>query len=72
LDPVKVSVKAGPPAVAELKSSEASPGTGLPTVNIWPSDVPPPSGGLKIVTVAVRTVAKSAAGISAVSDELLT
>src|SRR5205823_212291 len=66
--PVTVSVKAGPPAVAEVGVSPVDVGTGLlgaAIVNVCGLDVPPPGAGLEIVTVADPAAAMSAAEMAA-------
>ena len=66
--PVRVNVKAAPPAAAEAGAIEVS--VGPETVLIVKDrvpDVPPPGAGLVTVTVAVPAVAMSAAVIAAVS-----
>src|SRR2546426_952605 len=68
--PVTVSVKPGPPAVAEVGVNPVEVGTGLLAaviVNVCGLDVPPPGAGLKIVTCAVPAAAISAAEIAAES-----
>jgi len=70
-DPLTVSVKPGPPAVALLGEIELIAGTGLLTVNILGADVPPPGPGFVTVTWIVPAVAMSAAEIAAVSWVLL-
>ena len=70
-DPLTVSVKAGPSAVALLGEIELIAGTGLLTVNVFAFDVPPPGPGFVTVTLIVPAVAMSAAEIAAVSWALL-
>src|ERR1700730_4570472 len=70
-EPLTVSVKAGPPAVALLGEIELIAGTGLLMVNVLGADVPPPGPGFVTVTLIVRAVAMSAAEIAAVSWWLL-
>jgi len=71
--PVRVNVKAAPPAVAEVGAVEVSvgPETALIVKDRLP-DVPPPGAGLVTVTVAVPAVAISAAVIAAVNFVALT
>ena len=71
--PVRVNVKAAPPAVAEVGAIEVSvgPETAL-IVKDRVADVPPPGAGFVTVTVAVPAVAISAAVIAAVSCVALT
>src|SRR5207249_4118769 len=71
--PVTVRVKAAPPAVALAGASPLTTGTGLAAiVNVWALEVPPPGSGVKTVTEAVPTAARSAAGMAAVSCVPLT
>ena len=64
--PVRVNVKAAPPAVAEVGAAEASVGAEAALiVNDRLPDVPPPGAGFVTVTVAVAAVAISAAVIAA-------
>jgi hypothetical protein len=70
-DPVTVSVKAGPSAVALLGEIELITGAGLLMVNVFAFDVPPPGPGFVTVTLIVPAVAMSAAEIAAVSWALL-
>jgi hypothetical protein len=70
-DPLTVSVKAGPPALALLGEIELIAGTGLLTVNVFAADVPPPGPGFVTVTMILPAVAISAAEIAAVSWWLL-
>jgi hypothetical protein len=75
LVPFTVSVKADPPAVAELGLRLVVVGRGLSgtlIVKVWALEVPPPGVGLKTVTLAVPAVAMSAAAIEAVSWVALT
>ncbi len=65
--PLTVSVKAGPPAVAEEGLRLVVVGTGLLIVKVRAPEVPPPGVGLNTVTEAVPAVAMSAAVIAAVS-----
>src|SRR5205823_1929975 len=68
--PVTLSVKPGPPAVAEVGVNPVDVGTGLLAAviaNVCGLDVPPPGAGLKIVTCAVPAAAMPAAAIAAVS-----
>ena len=70
LVPLTVSVKAGPPAVADEGLRLVVVGTGLSgtlIVKVWALEVPPPGVGLKTVTLAVPAVAMSAARIEAVT-----
>ena len=65
--PVRVKVKAAPPAVAEVGAAEISVGAEAALiVNDTEADVPP-GAGFVTVTVAVPAVAISAAVIAAVS-----
>ena len=61
-DPVIVSVKAGPPAVALGGMNEVIVGTGLLTVKGCAEDVPPPGAGFVTVTLTAPPVARSAVG----------
>ena len=70
-DPLTVSVKDAPPAVAPLGEIELIAGNGLLTVNVFADDVPPPGPGFVTVTLIVAPVAMSVAGIEAVSVALL-
>ena len=71
--PVRVNVKAAPPAVAEVGAIKVSVGPGAALiVKDTVADVPPPGAGLVTVTVAVPAVAISAAEIAAVSCVALT
>src|ERR1700688_135833 len=63
--PVTVSVKLALPATFELGLNNVILGGGTLIANGKPFDVPPPGAGLAMVTVAVPTVAMSAAEISA-------
>ena len=66
-DPLTVSVKPGPPAVALLGEIELIAGTGLLTVNVIAFDVPPPGGAFTTVTEAVPAVLMSNEGTTAVT-----
>ena len=66
-EPLTVSVKAAPPAVAFDGESEVIDGAGLLMVKVDPLDAPPPGDGLKTITVAVPGIAMSLAVIEAVS-----
>ena len=71
--PVRVNVKAAPPAVAEVGVIEVSVGPAAALiVKDTVADVPPPGAGLVTVTVAVPAVAISAVEIAAVSCVALT
>ena len=71
--PVRVNVKAAPPAMAELGAIEVSVGAEAALiVNDRLPDVPPPGAGFVTVTVAVPAVAISAAVIAAVNCVALT
>jgi hypothetical protein len=75
LVPLTVSVKAEPPAVAELGLRLVVVGTGLSgtlIVKLCALEVPPPGVGLKTVTLAVPAEAMSEARIEAVSWVALT
>jgi hypothetical protein len=48
--PFTVNVKAGPPDVAELGTSEVIAGIGVEAVNVRAFEVPPPGAGLNTVT----------------------
>ncbi len=75
LVPVTVSVKADPPAVAEVGLILERVGTGLLAtciVKVKAPEVPPPGAGLKTVTLAVPVVPMSDAVIAAVSCVALT
>jgi transcription initiation factor TFIIIB Brf1 subunit/transcription initiation factor TFIIB len=63
--PVTASVNAAPPAPAELGFSELAVGDGLLIVNVSGLEVPPPGAGVVTVTMAVPTVAMSAAVMAA-------
>src|SRR5262249_58418494 len=68
--PPTVSVNAGPPAAALFGVRLVSVGTGFGAaviVNVSGPDVPPPGAGFTTVTVAVPAVARSPAGILALS-----
>ena len=66
LEPLIVSVKAGPPAVAEAGSNVLITGVGLSTWNVVLA-LPPPGAGFTTVTVLEPAVAMAAAGIDAVT-----
>jgi hypothetical protein len=66
-DPLTVSVKLGPNAIARDGEILDMDGTGLRTARVRAADVPPPGEGLKIVTDRLVPVATSDAGICAVS-----
>jgi hypothetical protein len=75
LVPLTMSVKAAPPAVAEVGLRFVVVGTGLSgilIVKVWGLDVPPPGAGLNTVTGAVPAVAMSEARIEAVTWVALT
>src|SRR5206468_2222014 len=67
--PFTVSVKAAPPAVAEVGLMVVIAGTGFAAViaNVTEFEIPPPGDGLKTVTAALPGPAMSPAGIEAVS-----
>ena len=66
--PVRVNVKAAPPAAAEVGAREVRVGAEAALiVNDRLPDVPPPGAGLVTITVAVPAVAISAAVIAAVN-----
>src|SRR5436190_729250 len=67
LVPVTVSVKAAFPAAALAGDRVESVGDGLLTLNVWAAEVPPPGAGVTTVTCGVPAVARSEAGIAAVS-----
>ncbi len=71
-EPLTVSVKAGPPAVALLGEIELIAGTGLLMVNVIAFDVPPPGATFTTVTEAVPAVLMSNEGTAAVTLVLLT
>ena len=71
-EPLMVSVKAAPPAVALTGANDVIVGTGLLTVKFVAVDVPPPGTGLVTVTPKVPAVAMSAAVIAAVTWVALT
>ena len=71
-DPLTVSVKPGPSAVALLGEIELIAGTGLLTVNGFAFDVPPPGEAFTTLTKAVPAVSISDSGTEAVSRVLLT
>jgi hypothetical protein len=66
-EPLAVSVKAGPPAVAELGEIVASDGAEAVTVSVSAVDVPPPGAGVETVIDSVPAAAMSDAGIAAVN-----
>lgn len=66
-EPLMVSVKAAPPAVALAGANDVIVGTGLLTVKFVAVDVPPPGAGLVTVTPKVPAVVISAAVIAAVT-----
>jgi len=71
--PVRVNVKAAPPAVAEVGEIKVSVGPAAALiVKDTVADVPPPGAGFVTVTFAVPAVAISAAEIAAVSCVALT
>src|ERR1700745_1001443 len=71
--PVRVNVKAAPPAVAEAGAREVRVGAEAALIeNDRLPDEPPPGAGLVTVTVAVPAVAISAAVIAAVNFVVLT
>ena len=71
--PVRVNVKAAPPAVAEVGAREVRAGAEAALiVNDRLPDVPPPGAGLVTATVAAPAVAISAAVIAAVNFVALT
>ena len=71
--PVRVKVKAAPPAVAEVGAIEVSVGAAAALiVKDRIADVPPPGAGFVTVTVAEPAVAISAAVIAAVNCVALT
>src|SRR5207253_2979984 len=68
--PFTVNVNAAPPAVADVGLRLVVVGTGfagVEIVNVWAFEVPPPGAGLNTVTDAVPAVARSVAGMDAVS-----
>src|SRR6267378_4608570 len=67
LVPVTVSVKAALPADVLVGDSVESVGDGLVTLNVCAAEVPPPGAGVTTVTDAIAAVARSEAGIAAVS-----
>jgi hypothetical protein len=68
LEPVTVSVKAGPNAMVLVgESGGVMTGAGLSMVNVCALEVPPPGVGLKTVTEAVPPFAMSEAGTVACS-----
>src|SRR6266850_1621815 len=72
LVPVSVSVKAALPADVPVGDSVESVGEGLVMLNVCAAEVPPPGAGVTTVTDAVAAVARSAAGMAAVSCVALT
>src|SRR6267378_2633803 len=72
LVPVSVSVKAALPAEVPVGDSVVSVGEGLVMLNVCAAEVPPPGAGVTTVTDAVAAVARSAAGMAAVSCVALT
>jgi hypothetical protein len=71
-EPFTVSVKAGPPAVALAGEREVTVGVGFLIVNVSGFDAPPPGPGFVTITGTVPAVARSVAGIWAVTLMLLT
>jgi hypothetical protein len=68
LEPFRVRVKAGPPAMALAGTNgKVIAGIGLLQVNVCALEVPPPGVGLKTVTVAVPPTVQSEAGTVACS-----
>ena len=65
--PFTVSVKAAPPATAELGFMDAAVGEGLPMAKVSALEVPPPGAGVETVTEAVPPAAMSALPICACS-----
>jgi len=61
-DPVAVSVKATPGAMANVGSMDVRIGTGLLMVNVRPSDVPPPGEGFVTWTMAASETTMSEVG----------
>jgi len=59
LEPLAVSVKVAPPAVAEVGEIESRAGTGLSMVKDLEAETPPPGAGLVTVTLMVPGVAMS-------------
>src|SRR5258708_7171592 len=72
LVPVTVSVKAALPADVLVGDSVESVGDGLVTLNVCAAEVPPPGAGVTTVTDAIAAVARSEAGMAAVSWVALT
>ena len=70
-DPLTVSVKEAPPAVALVGEIEVVAGNGLLTVNVLGDDVPPPGPGFVTVTLILPAVAMSVDEIAAVNVVLL-
>src|SRR5256885_4805646 len=70
--PFTVSVKAGPLTSALLGVRPVSVGAGLFTVNVCAAEVPPPGAAVTTVTCGFPAVARSDAGIAAVSWVALT
>src|SRR6266404_5372508 len=70
--PVTVSVKAALPADVLVGDRAARVGDELFTVNVCAAEVPPPGAGVTTVTCGVPAVARSDAGIAAVSWVALT
>src|SRR5262249_20248105 len=66
-EPIAVSVKPGPPAVAVLAAMLVSIGGGTVTVKMRGVEVPPPGAGLKTVIESAPAAAMSDAGIAAVN-----
>ena len=66
-EPMIVSVKAVPPAVAPVGESDVTTKFALLIVNEMPAEVPPPGAGFVTVTFAVPAVAMSLAVIAAVT-----
>ena len=69
--PVRVNVKAAPPAVPLVGAIEVSAGPGLLIVKVCALDVPPPGAGFVTVTFSVPAVVMSPAGIVATICVLL-
>ena len=65
-EPIAVSVKAAPPAVALAGEIDVSTGTGFPTVKAIASDAPPPGPGFTTFTSNDPIAERSVAGICAV------
>ena len=66
-EPLMVSVKTVPPAVAPVGEREVTTRFALLIVNGMPAEVPPPGAGFVTVTLAVPAVAMSLAVIVAVT-----